>query len=248
MDDLAGGLEPWSPDPERMEALAEFAAGAGHEINNPLATILGRVQLLLPGEDNPERRRHLETIIAQTLRIRDMIGDLMLFARPPAPQKSTVDLRKLVEQVAQKQRTEIELAGCLVDFQFDHTEFLDSDDDEARGYQADIDRHQISIVVAELLRNARQAMKEHGGTIHVHLSRLEESPPRFQLTVTDPGRGFSAADQKHAFDPFYSGRQAGRGIGFGLCKAWQIVRQHAGTIDITSTPGGPTILRVTLPA
>ena len=70
----------------KLEALAEFAAGAGHEINNPAATIVGRVELLLKGETNPERRQALLTIGAQALRIRDMIGDLMLFARPPRPE------------------------------------------------------------------------------------------------------------------------------------------------------------------
>ena len=67
----------------KLEALAEFAAGAGHEINNPVATIVGRAELLLKGETNPERRQALLTIGAQALRIRDMIGDLMVFARPP---------------------------------------------------------------------------------------------------------------------------------------------------------------------
>ncbi len=76
----------------RLEALAEFAAGAGHEINNPLATILGRAELLqrridrvVPSGEAVEARRDLAIIAGQAQRIRDMIGDLMLFARPPAP-------------------------------------------------------------------------------------------------------------------------------------------------------------------
>lgn len=66
----------------KLEALGEFAAGAGHEINNPVATIAGRAQLLLASEVDSERRHALEIIGGQALRIRDMIGDVMLFARP----------------------------------------------------------------------------------------------------------------------------------------------------------------------
>ncbi len=71
----------------KLEAMAEFAAGAGHEINNPVATIAGRAALLLKSESDPERRRALETIGGQAYRIRDMIGDAMTFARPPEPRR-----------------------------------------------------------------------------------------------------------------------------------------------------------------
>ncbi|HJT31912.1 MAG TPA: histidine kinase dimerization/phospho-acceptor domain-containing protein, partial [Pirellulales bacterium] len=70
---------------EKLEAMAEFAAGAGHEINNPLAVIAGRAQLLIADEANPERRRELAVMNSQAMRIFEMISDLMLFARPPRP-------------------------------------------------------------------------------------------------------------------------------------------------------------------
>src|SRR5579872_5831871 len=76
----------------KLRALAEFAAGAGHEINNPVATIVGYAQQLLADETNPDRRHALATIGAQAYRIRDMIGDVMLFARPPAPHPQVIDL------------------------------------------------------------------------------------------------------------------------------------------------------------
>lgn len=86
----------------KLEALAEFAAGAGHEINNPVATIVGRTELLLKGETNPERRQALLTIGAQALRIRDMIGDLMVYARPPQPQPESLNLVEVVNEVVLK--------------------------------------------------------------------------------------------------------------------------------------------------
>src|SRR5690606_18090076 len=79
----------------KLAAMAELAAGAGHEINNPVATIAGRARLLLESETDPNRRRSLATIVSQALRIRDMIGDLMLFARPPQPVPVPCDLREI---------------------------------------------------------------------------------------------------------------------------------------------------------
>src|SRR5690606_20308915 len=76
---------------EKLEALAEFAAGAGHEMNNPLAVIAGRAQLLLKDETDAQKRRELAVIHAQAMRVHEMIADLMLFARPPQPRRSEVN-------------------------------------------------------------------------------------------------------------------------------------------------------------
>ena len=75
----------------KLEALADFAAGAGHEMNNPLAVIAGRAQLLLGDETDPERRAALALIWAQAQRVHEMIADAMLFARPPAPQFEQIE-------------------------------------------------------------------------------------------------------------------------------------------------------------
>ncbi|MFG0239980.1 MAG: histidine kinase dimerization/phospho-acceptor domain-containing protein, partial [Gimesia chilikensis] len=95
------------PDADKLEAMAEFAAGAGHEINNPVATIVGRVQMLLKSETDPERRQALSTIGGQAYRVRDMIGDAMLFARPPAPRPETLSLSQTIEDVLKSLQEEI---------------------------------------------------------------------------------------------------------------------------------------------
>ena len=99
----------------KLRALAEFAAGAGHEINNPVATIAGYVQLLLATEKDPERRQALLTIGGQAYRIRDMIGDAMLFARPPKPQPVAGDLACELRETVQKFSAEAERAGIRID-------------------------------------------------------------------------------------------------------------------------------------
>ena len=80
--------------------MAEFAAGAGHEINNPLAVIAGRAQLLLDGESNAQRRRELAVIHSQAMRVYEMIADMMLFARPPKPRVQPVEVAAIVSTTA----------------------------------------------------------------------------------------------------------------------------------------------------
>jgi signal transduction histidine kinase len=102
------------------------------------------------------------------------------------------------------------------------------------------DPAQFAIVLNELLRNSRQALQPSGGTIGLTASIAGEF---VSLEIKDHGIGFSELERIHAFDPFFSGRQAGRGLGFGLCKCWQILRQHGGRIEIESAPGQATIVR-----
>lgn len=206
----------------RLSALAEFAAGAGHEINNPLGSIIGRASQLRRQETDPEKQRALETIGAQAYRIRDMIGDSMLFARPPEPQDEKVQWPQLLSQ-AQAQLSD--LAGeRQVTIHILCQPHLSSQADPV----------QMAVVLAELLRNAIQASPPGN---RVELSAAESGPsqiPGVQIQVSDDGTGFSPAQRDHAFDPFYSGRQAGRGLGFGLPKCWRIVQRHGGNLSLQS--------------
>ncbi|HVV99989.1 MAG TPA: HAMP domain-containing sensor histidine kinase [Planctomycetaceae bacterium] len=210
----------------KLAALAEFAAGAGHEINNPLGTISGRVQLLLPGETDPERRRALTTIGGQAYRIRDMIGDLMLFARPPAPQFAAVRLDEVAADVIAK------LSGVAGECECTLT--LEASD--LVEIRADV--VQVAVVISNLVRNALEA-SPRGGKVVVGISSRGDAAGQGggRLTVIDNGAGLRSTDLVHLFDPFYSGRQAGRGLGFGLSKCWRIVELHGGQISVKSAAG-----------
>jgi signal transduction histidine kinase len=219
----------------KLESLIEFAAGAGHEINNPVAAISGRVQLLLRQESDPERARQLAAIGSNALRISHMIGDTMQFAEPPPMHRERCELGESIKTVLDKlqqrfieQNVEIKLT-------------------RPRELFVDADRNQLETVIAELLLNGLNA-QDGGGTVRVRIAPPDHSRSAFAtLEVSDNGPGLTELDRRHLFDPFYSGRQAGRGLGFGLCKCWRIVTRHGGTIDVASVPWVATTFTVHWP-
>jgi signal transduction histidine kinase len=239
----------------KADALAEFAAGAGHEINNPLATIAGRVQILLRDEKDGNRRQNLATIGAQALRVRDMIGDLMLFARPPASLPRRLLLNDVAGSVVDRFAEAARSRSCRLALAAAGPVF------------ATADPTQLQVVLSELIRNSLEAIDRRGtiapgmvvpgtidpgeiipGEIVVGLERSTVSAKSCAvLSVTDNGPGLSDPDRAHLFDPFYSGRDAGRGLGFGLCKCWRIVTEHGGWIDVDSVPRVATAFRVYWP-
>src|SRR5262245_41838429 len=143
----------------KLRALAEFAAGAGHEINNPVATIIGHAQQLLVGETDPDRRHALATIGAPAYRIRDMIGDVMLFARPPQPHPIQVDLPAVLREVSARFADELQRLSLRIEA-----------DAEIPVYA---DPVQLRIVVSSLLRNSIEAIAGAGTIVIRAWSALE---------------------------------------------------------------------------
>jgi signal transduction histidine kinase len=229
---------------EKLDALAEFAAGAGHEINNPLTVISGRAQLLLREETDPERQHALALISAQAMRVYEMIADMMLFARPPRPEVQSVELLKLVDAVvtdllpgAERQGTAIGRIG------------------DPGAIVIEADPVQINVALRAICQNALEALGS-GGHVWIDVERgadvaegQEGTPvPWVKIHVRDDGPGIKPEEHRHLFDPFYSARQAGRGLGLGLSKAWRIVTNHGGRIEVASEPGHGATFAVVLPA
>jgi signal transduction histidine kinase len=220
----------------KLEAMAEFSAGAGHEINNPLATIIGRAQLLLKNETDPSRRQALTTIGAQAYRVRDMIGDAMLFGRPPEPSPEPVELGMAVADVLERLQERAGERDCSFEV------------DSKPSVTIAADPVQLAVVISSLVNNAIEAQPAGGGVIRVTVSILDESEQQWGLLrIRDEGIGLSEIEREHLFDPFFSGRQAGRGLGFGLSKAWRIVDRHSGRIDVEADQVGCTVLTVLWP-
>jgi signal transduction histidine kinase len=222
------------PDADALEraklaALAEFAAGAGHEINNPLAVIAGRAQLLLRGERDPERRRDLAIIRAQAMRVHEMIADLMLFARPPELNRRDCDAAAILEAVVAGSAAKAEMLGVSM----------------VRG----VAPRPIPLRAdPELLQAALRAVIDNGLNAASRGGRIEaevrEGDGAVEFVVLDDGPGIPDDVRPHIFEPFYSGREAGRGLGVGLSKAWRFVTNHGGTI--TFEPNEPHGARFTV--
>jgi signal transduction histidine kinase len=253
----------------KLQALYNFAYGLSHEINNPLANISARAQMLLVDEMDPERRRKLATILQQAFKAHEMIADLMLFARPPTMRPQVVDVAKLSDTVVAEMQEQA---------QDQQTRLIRSGD--TGPLIAQVDSIQIAVALKALIQNSLEALK-HGGEVEVLSAQYSvrsngtgeppkpESdavphsairPPHFLpipqsaipnrqlvLAVADTGPGIPPETLPHIFDPFFSGREAGRGLGLGLSKAWRIVELHGGRIEVESEPGNGARFIIALP-
>lgn len=217
---------------EKLDAMAEFAAGAGHEINNPLAVIGGRAQLFLRHETDPERRRELALMNAQVKRAYEMIADMRLFARPPKPEFQTIDLAALVDHVM------ADLASLAAD-----RAVALGRTGELGQLEVEADPVQIHVALRALCTNSLEAIG-HDGHVGLAIHRAGEN---VQIQVIDDGPGILPEHRRHIFDPFFSARQAGRGLGLGLSKCWRIVTGHHGRIEVESQPGRGATFTITLP-
>ena len=225
---------------EKIAAMKELAYGASHEINNPLANISSRAQMLLRGEQDAERRRVLATINSQAFRAHEMIADMMLFAKPPKLQRETIDWAAFVKEVFESCEYEIP-AGIRWNLT-----------SPASDVRIEADPAQLATAIHAVWKNAIEAVGETG-EISVYADDVDTDSGDVcrrwaQLEVRDTGPGIRPEVRRHLFDPFYSGREAGRGLGFGLSKAWSIVDLHGGTIIVHSDIGGPTSITIRLPA
>ena len=226
----------------KYDALAEFAAGAGHEINNPLAVISGRAQLLLASESDESRQVELSRIIAQARRAHEMLADLWLIGRPPELCPEPMDLRDLLDRFATEFTASLQRESAFdsairtISLLWRRPGIL------SREPILTIDADALMVALHAVGRNAVEAiLRGHTESSRSVELRLIEEPERLCICVTDHGDGIPASVREHLFDPFYSGRQAGRGLGFGMCKARRIVELSGGTIDVRSDSEFPAV-------
>jgi signal transduction histidine kinase len=227
---------------EKLTALAEFAAGAGHEINNPLAVILGQAQYLLGHEADwftpdleGEAKVALQKIVTQTRRIHGLLRDLMQFARPAPPVPAWHDLPALL----------LEVTATLAELASDRQVTV-SPDVQPERLSVFVDANQTKTALTCLLRNAIEASPA-GGMVRI-VVRDRSHSDSLRIAIEDSGPGPDPAIRESLFDPFFSGRSAGRGRGLGLPTAWRLARQQGGDVHLDARkPGEPTRFVLTLP-
>jgi signal transduction histidine kinase len=217
----------------KLDALKELAYGASHEINNPLANISARAQILLRDESDPERRRALEAIHQQAHRAHEMISDLMLFARPPRLERRPLPIEPLLQQIARELTEECRRRAV---------ELTIHADPQLPAVWAD--EIQLGVTIKALCVNALEAIGRDG-VIRVEAG-ISGDGSALVIAVCDTGPGIPPAIRPHIFDPFFSGREAGRGLGFGLSKSCRIVTEHGGqlTVDESAETGARFVIKL----
>ncbi|MFA5863836.1 MAG: HDOD domain-containing protein [Phycisphaerae bacterium] len=219
-----------------MAAVGELAAGAAHEMNNPLAIISGRAQLLEDQEADPDKHKALQVIVAQASRASEIITELMEFAKPVKPQRKMTDLSELLkistDGFVQTQHLKPEQI---------HVEIGKNSDN------AFCDRQQVASAIKEILTNAVDAAGLEKLQLKIQ-TVLEDDGQYVQVRISDNGPGMEPAILAKALDPFFSARKAGRGRGLGLSRAYRYVQSNNGNLWLESTINMGTTAFIRLPA
>jgi len=224
----------------RMRSLAmvgRMAAGAAHELNNPLAVISGRAQLLASTSSDEDIRQVASTIAEQADRASGIISDLMAFAKPPQSNPTVWSAAELLHRV----REDWVARGELSEKEFE----LHISDDHV---DVRADESQIRMLLDELVRNATEAMQDVSARRLVINCWKDVTDDKVMIRVEDNGCGMPAEVVERAADPFFSHRAAGRGRGLGLSRAVRYAEINGGAIRLASVPGEGTKVLVTLPS
>lgn len=220
---------------EKMATIGHLVSGVAHEVNNPLAAILGFTDLLLENPELPSSARtELEVILQEAQRTKDIVQDLLSFARQRPARREAVQVNAVLRQT-------IKLRSY--DFSSHGVEVVESLEEHLPAVMGDA--QQLQQVFLNVLNNAYDAVQEAGrrGRIEIHTERCGSS---VEVTFTDNGTGVAQPDR--IFDPFFTTKGVGRGTGLGLSICYGIVRAHGGEIQCWNrAPGEGSTFLVRLP-
>jgi two-component system, NtrC family, sensor kinase len=220
---------------EKMSAVGLLVSGVAHELNNPLAGVLGYAQLLLRQEPAEGVRRGLDAIQREAERCKRIVQNLQTFARKHKPQEGETRLNDLLRAALELRSYQLGVDNIRV-----VTE-LDEDLPVTRG-----DGHQLQQVFLNLIVNAHQAMLAtgRGGTLTLRSCRRG---PDLVVEIQDDGPGIPAVDLGRIFDPFFTTKDVGHGTGLGLSICYGIVKEHEGRITARNAAGAGAVFTVEIP-
>ena len=226
-------LEEQMVQTEKLTSLGLLAAGVAHEVNTPLAVISNYIQMLakqIPAGD--PRQKTIERIVKQTFRASEIVNNLLNFSRTGAAEFVEVDLNSVLEET---------LTLVQHPFKTAQVNVIKNYTEKLPPVLGSITR--LQQVFLNLFMNARDAMPS-GGMLEVRTGAHNGS---VAVEVTDTGSGIPAEHLHRIFDPFFTTKATGRGTGLGLSVSYGIIKEHAGKVDVRSTPGKGTSFRLEFP-
>ena len=210
---------------EKMAAVGQLVSGVAHEVNNPLTAILGFADLLMESADLPETaRKDLRVILQEAQRTKQIVQNLLSFARQMPPQRNPLQLNLILRRTIQLRSYDFNSHGV------DVVEHLDEGLPDVIG-----DAHQLQQVFLNILNNAYDAVREVGRPARIEIMSTK-SEDSVEVSFSDNGNGISHPDK--IFDPFFTTKEVGKGTGLGLSICYGIVKEHGGEILCHNNIGG----------
>ncbi len=218
---------------ERLSVTGRFARLVGHEVRNPLTNIqLALDQLESEGQQLPEQQIYLDILRRNAMRIGQLITEMLHSSRPLAMNLVLGDVNEVLRESFDRVKDRCELLGAKSVMDLDPTLVM-----------VPMDKETLTIAFTNLLVNALEAMEEGQGELKIRSGRVKGSA---QVIITDNGRGMSAKDRDRIFQPFFSGRTGGMGL--GLTEARNIFNAHGALLSVESDLGRGTSFRLLFPA
>ena len=218
---------------ERLSAVGELVAGVAHEINNPLQTIIGCVELMLE-ERRPEGQlADLQLVRQEATRAGQIVRSLLAFVRRSSPDRAVIDLNQIARATAQLREHHLRQGNIALRLELHPGPLTIA-----------VNLEEIQQIVLNQLLNAEHALGEAAGTITL---RTEAGDRSHKLLVIDTGPGVSPELRGRVFEPFFTTKDVGQGTGLGLSIALGIARAHGGSLDLCPTAKG-ACFQLTLPA
>lgn len=224
---------------EKLASIGQLAAGVAHEINNPLGTILLYASMLKKDLEkiynDDQRTEDLELIVEEANRCKNIVANLLNFARQGKLNLKEFDLTETLREVLKP--FTFNPAYRQIDFKFDIIE---------NNFTITGDEEQLKQVFINIIKNACDAMTEvdHKKELKVVLSADNNN---FKIEIVDTGNGIPKENQSKVFTPFFTTKSMGKGTGLGLAISYGIIKMHKGNITFTSEEGKGTTFKVVLP-
>ncbi|MDQ0857596.1 ATP-binding protein [Bacillus sp. V2I10] len=218
---------------EKMSVIGELAASIAHEIRNPLTSIKGFVQILQEDEHMKQSGEHLRVMSEEIDRINEVVGELLLIAKPQMQTVLSVDLKTVIEDVMTLMKSSA--LQNNISLMLNH---------EADIFKVSGNKNHLKQVFINLIKNAIESMPD-GGTVQTAIERSEDGGIR--ISISDEGIGLSQERMEKLGEPFYTTKDKGTGLGLTVC--YKIIREeHAGEILFESEEGRGTTVHIILPA